>query len=40
MRVKEDEPTPKLGDEAVRDAGQVGSRERDLPYSAPDELLL
>ena len=40
LRVNQDEPVPKLASEAVGDAGQVGSRERDLPYSVKDELVL
>jgi hypothetical protein len=40
LGVNEDEPAPKLGGEAVGDAGQVGSRERDFPYSVKDELVL
>ncbi len=40
LRVHQDESVPKLGSEAVGDAGQVGSRERDLPYSVKDELVV
>jgi hypothetical protein len=40
MRLKEDEPAPKLGGETGRDAGQVGRGTRELPYSVQDELVL
>jgi hypothetical protein len=40
MRLKEDEPAPKLGAETERDAGQVGGGTRELPYSVQDELVL